>query len=320
MAAPLGEVSSADRGVTAETAGLVPPTHERRDFTEQYAVITGASNLRGFGNAIGKIFNERGISGIILAVRPESLGKTQAVKEEIEAHGNANILILPLDMRRPEDFPGFMKTVLGEFPRVDMLINNAGANNNNLAVRMKQDKWTEVIETNLRGPHFLSVEVAKQSMIRQKKGKIVNMASVVYTGGNFGQGGYVESKAGVVALTQSFARELGPFGIHVNAVAPGFVPTDLAGDLLTPEGLEVLKNSTPLRAVAKAEQVARAVAFFASPDSDGITGQTLVVDGGLGGAYLDLMDHTKTLTGLRNAEAQILELQAQLASLTGAQQ
>src|SRR5690625_803057 len=172
-----------------------------------------------------------------------------------------------------------VKQVTDEFGRLDILVNNAGITKYNLIMRMKEEEFDQVVNTNLKGA-FLCTKAVTRQMIRQRSGKIINVASIVGVSGNPGQANYVAAKAGVIGLTKSTAQELASRNIFVNAVAPGFIATDMT-DALTDAQQKAILERIPLAKLGKPEDVAKAVRFLASSDADYITGQTIHIDGGL---------------------------------------
>ena len=231
----------------------------------------------------------RGI-GRVIALRLASLGpvalndiepgkdELEKVADEIRAAGGEALAVTG-DVTNSEDVDAVVKQVVSDLSRLDVLVNNAGITRDGLLIRMSDDQWRSVIEVNLTGA-FLCSRAAAKVMLRQRSGRIVNMASVVGVMGNAGQANYAASKAGLIGLTKSMARELAPRGITVNAIAPGFIVSPMT-DELSEEAKEKLFSMIPLGRLGTAEDVADAVAFFASPAASYITGQVLKVDGGM---------------------------------------
>lgn len=241
---------------------------------EKTALVTGAS--RGIGRAIALELAKEGF-----AVAVNYAGSKEAaeeVKNEIMAAGG-KAFVLQGDVSSSEDVDRIFKTVKEEFGFLDVLVNNAGITRDSLLIRMRENQWDEVLDTDLKSV-FLTVKAAGAMMMRRKKGAIINIASVSGITGNIGQVNYSSAKAGVIGLTKAAARELAARGIRVNAVAPGFIVTDMT-DKIPDDIKEGMLHSIPLNRFGAAEEVAKAVAFLASDDSSYITGQVLKVDGGM---------------------------------------
>ena len=238
------------------------------------AVVTGAS--RGIGRAIALELAGRG--NLVVINYNGSVEKAEEVKKEIEQAGGEAVL-MQCDVSRYADCEAFIKQIIREYGRLDILVNNAGITRDGLTMQMKEEDFDRVLEVNLKGT-FHTIRFAARQMIKQKHGRIINMASVVGIHGNGGQANYSASKAGIIGLTKSVAQELAPRGITVNAVAPGFIETEMTGAL--PEAVqEHAKQSIPLGRFGKTEDVAAAVGFLASEAASYITGQVLCVDGGM---------------------------------------
>ena len=238
------------------------------------AVVTGAS--RGIGRAIALELAGRG--NLVVINYNGSAEKAEEVKKEIEQAGGEAVL-MQCDVSRYADCEAFIKQIIREYGRLDILVNNAGITRDGLTMQMKEEDFDRVLEVNLKGT-FHTIRFAARQMIKQKHGRIINMASVVGIHGNGGQANYSASKAGIIGLTKSVAQELAPRGITVNAVAPGFIETEMTGAL--PEAVqEHAKQSIPLGRFGKTEDVAAAVGFLASEAASYITGQVLCVDGGM---------------------------------------
>jgi 3-oxoacyl-[acyl-carrier protein] reductase len=169
---------------------------------------------------------------------------------------------------------------LDVFSKVDILVNNAGITKDNLLLRMSEEQWEQVIQVNLTGT-FNCIRALTKSMMKQRAGKIINISSIVGVIGNAGQANYCASKAGIIGLTKSVARELASRNIQVNAIAPGYIETDMTGEL-SEDVQEKLKTTIPLGRIGRPEEIAAAAAFLASDQSDYITGQVIQVDGGMG--------------------------------------
>ena len=233
------------------------------------AVVTGAS--RGIGKAIAVKLASKGATVVINY--NGSRERAEEVKNEVESAGGKAVII----QCNVADFDAckeFIETVIKEQGRIDILVNNAG-----LLMKMSEEDFDKVLDTNLKGT-FHTIRAALRQMIRQRSGRIINMASVVGVSGNAGQANYAASKAGVIGLTKTAAREVASRGITVNAVAPGFIETDMT-EVLPEKIKEASAAQIPLGKFGKAEDVANAVAFLASEDAGYITGQVLHVDGGM---------------------------------------
>ncbi|MFD1018148.1 3-oxoacyl-[acyl-carrier-protein] reductase [Thalassobacillus hwangdonensis] len=241
---------------------------------DKVALVTGAS--RGIGRAIALELASKGASVAVNYAGSEA--KAQAVVEEIEAMGGKAMKI-QADISKESDVKDMVKTTIEAFGKLDILVNNAGITRDNLLMRMKESEFDEVINTNLKGV-FLCTKAVTRQMMKQKSGRIINIASVVGVSGNPGQANYVAAKAGVIGLTKSSAKELATRNILVNAVAPGFITTDMT-DQLTDEQKESMLSMIPLNRLGEGEDIARVVRFLATEDAAYMTGQTLHVDGGM---------------------------------------
>ena len=204
--------------------------------------------------------------------------KARETKAEIEAAGG-EADIMQCNVADFDACEVFFKAIAEKYGRVDILVNNAGVTKDGLLMKMREEDFSRVVDTNLKGT-FNCIRFAARPMIRQKSGCIINMASVVGVAGNAGQANYAASKAGVIGLTKTAARELASRGIRVNAIAPGFIETDMT-EVLSNKVKEASVSQIPLGYFGKPEDVANAVAFFAAEQSSYLTGQVLCVDGGM---------------------------------------
>ena len=238
------------------------------------AVVTGAS--RGIGKAIAINLASKGATVVINY--NGSKERAEEVKNIIEAAGGRAV-VRQCNVADFDACKEFIETGIKEYGRIDILVNNAGITKDGLLMKMSEEDFDQVLDTNLKGA-FHTIRFALRQMIRQRSGRIVNMASVVGVSGNAGQANYAASKAGVIGLTQTAAREVASRGITVNAIAPGFIETDMT-EVLPEKVKEASISQIPLGKFGKAEDVADAVAFLASDEAAYITGQVLHVDGGM---------------------------------------
>ena len=238
------------------------------------ALVTGAS--RGIGRAIALALAAEGAD--IAVNYAGNQAAAEAVAAEIEAMG-CKAIIIQADISSNEAATAMVEQVAKEFGRVDILVNNAGITRDGLLMRMKEADWDAVLTTNLKGV-FNCTKAAIKYMMKQKAGHIVNISSVVGVNGNAGQANYAAAKAGVIGFTKATAKELAARGITVNAVAPGFIQTDMTA-VLNEKQVEAMQATIPLKRLGEPEDIAKAVVFLASDDANYITGQTLNVDGGM---------------------------------------
>ncbi len=240
---------------------------------DKVALITGAA--RGIGREIALIFAQEGAHIVIWDVNPEAAAQTQ---KDIETLG-VNTMSAKVDVTNFKQVDEEINKILDKFQKLDILVNNAGITKDGLLLRMSEADWDAVINVNLKGTFNCSKAVSKV-MLKQKSGKIVNIASIIGIIGNAGQANYAASKAGIIALTKTTAKELASRGICVNAVAPGFIQTEMTAKL-PHEIQEKMLAQIPLGRFGKPEDVARLCLFLGSGESDYITGQTVVIDGGM---------------------------------------
>lgn len=243
-------------------------------FEGKTAVVTGAS--RGIGRAVALRLASEGAK--VVVNYSGSKEKAEAVAQEIRSNGGEAI-VFQANVSDAEQVKAMMDETIKQFGSIDFLINNAGITRDNLLMRMKEDEWDDVLSINLKGV-FLCTKAVTRQMMRQRAGRIINLASVVGIAGNAGQANYVAAKAGVIGLTKTTAKELAARNILVNAIAPGFITTDMT-DELGEEMKEQLLSTIPLGSLGSADDIAGAVSFLLSDDAKYITGQTLNVDGGM---------------------------------------
>jgi 3-oxoacyl-[acyl-carrier protein] reductase len=244
------------------------------DLTGKSALVTGAS--RGIGRAIAIALAQAGADVAINYAGSEAAAAETA--KAIEALGRKALLV-QANVGKAAEFDAMVQKTLETFGKLDILVNNAGITRDNLIMRMKEEEFDDVIETNLKGV-FNGIKAVTRPMMKQRSGRIVNISSVVGVLGNAGQANYVAAKAGVIGLTKSAARELASRGITVNAVAPGYIETDMTGKL-SPEIREGILGQVPLGRMGRPEDVASAVVYLVSDAAAYMTGQTLHVDGGM---------------------------------------
>jgi 3-oxoacyl-[acyl-carrier protein] reductase len=243
-------------------------------WNDKIVWITGAA--RGIGKAIAENFARRGAKLALTDVLDAELAATAA---ELRTQHNVAVLQAHLDVTDSNGADQFVQRCVAELGGLTALINNAGITRDALLIRMSEEDWDRVLTINLKGAFVCSKAAARQ-MMKARYGKIINIASVVGMMGNAGQANYSASKAGMIGLTKSIAKELGPRGIRANAVAPGFIVTEMT-HVLSAEVQDAYLKAIPLNQLGKPEDVANVCAFLVSPESDYVTGQVIPVDGGM---------------------------------------
>ena len=244
-----------------------------QELAQQVAVVTGGS--RGIGRAVALRLAEAGADVAVVARTVEACAGTVEAIQGMHRRAWA----VAADVSQPSSVEGAVQTVLREAGRVDILVNNAGITRDGLLLRMAEEDWDAVLDTNLKGA-FLFTRALARTFLKQRSGRIINITSVIGLMGNAGQANYAASKAGLIGFTKACAREFASRGVTVNAVAPGFIATDMTA-ALAQEQKEAILSRVPLGSFGKPEDVAHAVWFLALPASRYITGQVLVVDGGM---------------------------------------
>ncbi len=243
------------------------------DLSGRVALVTGAS--QGIGRACAL---ELARAGAAVALAARNQQKLAAVADQIRAAGS-QAACFPLDVASEDQIKAGVKAAVAQFGKIDILVNNAGITRDQLVLRMKREDWDQVLATNLTGA-FLCIQQVLSSMLKQRWGRIINLASINGQIGQAGQANYASSKAGLIGLTMAVAREVGSRNITVNAVAPGYIETEMTA-ALSPELRESMLKMVPLGRPGSAEDVARAVRFLASEDAAYITGHVLNVNGGM---------------------------------------
>ena len=242
-------------------------------FKDQVVIVTGSS--RGIGKGIALAFARQGAAVVVSGRNKENLKNVvDSVKE-----AGGRVLAVEADVANSADAKNLIEKTLEEFGQIDVLVNNAGITRDNLLLRLSDEDWDSVLDTNLKGA-FNCIKASTKAMMKKRSGVIINITSVVGQTGNAGQVNYSASKAGMIGLTKSVAKELASRNIRVNAVAPGFIETDMTSEL--PEkAREELISSIPLAHLGNVENVADLVLFLSSPKAAYITGQVVNVDGGM---------------------------------------
>lgn len=245
--------------------------------TVRAAVVTGSS--RGIGRAIAEKLAGAGYNVCVNCSSESGLEAASALADELAAAHGVKVIARVANVADPEQAKGLIEAAFEEFGRIDVLVNNAGITRDGLLARMKDEDFDAVIDVNLKGT-FNCCRAAAQRMMKQRYGRIVNMSSVVGVAGNAGQANYAASKAGVIGLTKSIARELAARNITCNAVAPGFISTDMT-DALSDKQREAIVGRIASKRLGEPEDVAALVRFLASEEAGYITGQTICIDGGM---------------------------------------
>jgi 3-oxoacyl-[acyl-carrier protein] reductase len=238
------------------------------------ALVTGAS--RGIGREIALELAREGANVVVNYSGSEA--KANEVVDEIKSMGREAVAI-KCNVADSDSVQSMVKETISHFGTLDILVNNAGITKDNLLMRMKETEWDDVININLKGV-FLCTKAVTRQMMKQRSGRIINISSIVGVSGNPGQANYVAAKSGVIGLTKTAARELAPRGITVNAIAPGFISTDMTDQLPEDVRNEMLKQ-IPLNRFGDPKDIAKVVSFMASESSSYMTGQTLHIDGGM---------------------------------------
>jgi 3-oxoacyl-[acyl-carrier protein] reductase len=237
------------------------------------ALVTGGG--RGIGRAIVLALAKEGADIVSCDINLENL---KEVASEVEKLGR-KVLVLKADVSKISEVEEMIKKALDKFTKIDILVNNAGITRDNLILRMSEEEWDQVLDINLKGA-FNCLKAVTRPMMKARQGRIINIASVVGMMGNPGQANYAASKAGIIGLTKSAAKELASRGINVNAIAPGFIKTRMT-EALGDEAKEKLTSQIPLKRLGETTDVANLVVFLASDDASYITGEVIKVDGGM---------------------------------------
>lgn len=238
-----------------------------QEFKDKIVLVTGGS--RGIGKSIAELFD--GEEAIVIVTYKNSIDESYFDSRKIK-HYKCDVA----DMKSVQET---VDSIIKEYTKIDVLVNNAGVTKDGLLMRMNEEDWDVVLDTNLKGV-FNMTKAVTRGMMSKRYGKVINITSIVGIMGNAGQANYVASKAGVIGFTKSVAKELASRNININAVAPGFIQTEMT-DKLNEEVKQGYLNSIPLKRFGKGDEIAKAVRFLASDDSAYITGQTICVDGGI---------------------------------------
>jgi len=242
-------------------------------LNEKLVLVTGAS--RGIGRAIALTLGNAGATVIGTATSDEGAANISKIFNESNVLGKG----VKLNVTNSKQISDLIKNITEDYGSIDILVNNAGITRDNILVRMKEDEWDDIINTNLSSVYKMSKAVLR-GMIKKKSGRIISITSVVGATGNAGQSNYAAAKAGIMGFTKSLAREVGVRGITVNAIAPGFIKTDMT-DALTDEQKETLASQIPLARLGTVDEIAQSVLFLAGESGSYITAQTLHINGGM---------------------------------------
>ena len=243
---------------------------------EEKKVVLITGGTRGIGSEIAKKFAKEGCNLVLNYVSDST--DVEKIKSEFDEYG-IDVLVLKADVSVFGDCENLVKEAIAKFGKIDILVNNAGITKDTLIAMMKEDAFDKVIDVNLKGTFNVTKNVVPY-MMKKRNGNIINISSVVGVVGNAGQSNYAASKAGIIGFTKSLAKELAPRNIRVNAVAPGFIDTDMTS-VLSDKVKENINLQIPLKRMGKAEEVANVVSFLANDESSYITGQVINVDGGM---------------------------------------
>ncbi len=243
---------------------------------EEKKVVLITGGTRGIGSEIAKKFAKEGCNLVLNYVSDST--DVEKIKSEFDEYG-IDVLVLKADVSVFEDCENLVKEAIAKFGKIDILVNNAGITKDTLIAMMKEDAFDKVIDVNLKGTFNVTKNVVPY-MMKKRSGNIINISSVVGIVGNAGQSNYAASKAGIIGFTKSLAKELAPRNIRVNAVAPGFIDTDMTS-VLSDKVKENINLQIPLKRMGKAQEVANVVSFLANDESSYITGQVINVDGGM---------------------------------------